>query len=175
MSSWTSKTRCKIWKSHSTKRWLLNLLKSFQLLEEQLETSETALNRLEQVCQQKEEKNTARLKVNVTKVMVKSWFMVRIVSKSWLMLTQTNFLLDTAPRKYRSEHSIFYRIVSAHTIWFFIADKKSDLYYDFLSECHLGQTALFLMELLCCYNGRRGPIVGFCHSNLFCVYVCAVH
>ena len=56
---------------------------------------------------------------------------------------------------------IFYRTKSLHTNRFFIADKKSDIPYDYLSECHLTHTAHFLSELLCCNNG----IIGFRHSD----------
>ena len=55
--------------------------------------------------------------------------------------TQTDFLSQGAQRKSLSESPIFYRSESAHTARLFIAEKTSDLPYNFLSKCHLANTA----------------------------------
>ena len=46
-----------------------------------------------------------------------------------------------------------------------IADKTSDLPYDFLLKCHLAHTARFVIGAIVCDNGRRCPIVGLLHSD----------
>ena len=59
--------------------------------------------------------------------------------------------------------NVFYRSESAHKARLFIADKTSDLPYNFLSRCHLAHTygSIFYRN----DNGRQGPIVGLRHSD----------
>ena len=39
--------------------------------------------------------------------------------------------------------------------------------YDFVSECHLAHTARFFIGVIVLDNGRRDPIVGQRHSDIF--------
>ena len=60
-----------------------------------------------------------------------------------------DFLLDTSQRKHQRDHLIFYRTVSAHTIQFFIADKKLDLPFYFLFGVSIGTHCPILYRSYC--------------------------
>ena len=55
---------------------------------------------------------------------------------------------NLGPQKTDPVFSLFYQSESAHTDRLFIADKTSDLHYDFLSECHLAHTARFFIGVI---------------------------
>ena len=52
-----------------------------------------------------------------------------------------------------------------HTIWF-LFQTKNGTYLMILIWVSFGAPD-FLLELLCCYNGRRGPIFGLRHSDFY--------